>query len=594
MTISVVQTIMADIYSNVQNVLGSQSKTFSEELGIDAANRREFSEVMMGKYFDNPTVVVTPVENQSELQDDRTFSDDSKSMCYDSTVKTEESCLPSFTCTLRDKAVPRMFNMDIDVEDDQKGFLEEDEFINSSVSDENLYKTEVPGKIFKVDSAVTEPPAGLQKKQNGNWCCDICGHEEILKDDLLTHRILHLSDDHSKQCPICEKKFSSLTSLRNHLTVHTGIKKFNCKYCGRKFGWKTQLAIHENLHTGKGLHHCQVCSKSFMTKWLLQRHLKIHLKGARRGGSKLQGSNRLSGASCGRGDSKNIPNHDNMVGSTFSKIEVSLTNENEVAKEVKCEECDLKFSGQETLAYHLLEHNVERQSFASNHNISEQEKTWNISLENWTTSNSGIEEGTCNMEDLDQDKLRLLNNKGNSKGSLTSIVSKLHNRVDEKNKSDDSPESTIQKSSEDLSYSKDSGVGNLTHGDPKLESSKHSSSSSFSDAFDNTTEDSVASFSNNIPRKDTEENSKVVLSYSQNPALLPNDPSNEEMRLIFAKQDKELSSLHSLVSTLNSKVDNLTNIVTSQSLLISRMFLGGKMEVNGNLDFSVRPPTNSE
>ena len=81
-------------------------------------------------------------------------------------------------------------------------------------------------KIVTVNSNITEPPSGLQRKPNGNWYCDICGHEEAQRDDLLTHRILHLSNEHSKECPICHKTFSTPTSLRNHLTVHTGVKRF--------------------------------------------------------------------------------------------------------------------------------------------------------------------------------------------------------------------------------------------------------------------------------------------------------------------------------------------------------------------------------
>lgn len=78
-----------------------------------------------------------------------------------------------------------------------------------------------------VNSSITEPLTNFQQNADGNWLCDICGHGEKQKEDLLMHRILHFSNEHPRQCPICKKTFASPTSLRNHLTaVHTGIKKF--------------------------------------------------------------------------------------------------------------------------------------------------------------------------------------------------------------------------------------------------------------------------------------------------------------------------------------------------------------------------------
>lgn len=81
-------------------------------------------------------------------------------------------------------------------------------------------------KIEQADSSLTEPESGFKQNAKGYYCCDLCSTEELTLDDIRTHRILHFANDHSKQCPICQKSFNSSTTLKNHLTVHTGIKKY--------------------------------------------------------------------------------------------------------------------------------------------------------------------------------------------------------------------------------------------------------------------------------------------------------------------------------------------------------------------------------
>ena len=89
------------------------------------------------------------------------------------------------------------------------------------------YTEKMEGEHFKASGSVDSLPAeSFQQTPDGKWYCDVCSCVQENKDDLLTHRILHLSNERSKECPLCKKTFSSATTLRNHLTVHTGIKKY--------------------------------------------------------------------------------------------------------------------------------------------------------------------------------------------------------------------------------------------------------------------------------------------------------------------------------------------------------------------------------
>jgi len=494
----------------------------------------------------------------------------------------------------------------------------------------------IAGKIFTADSLTTEPTSGLERRPNGNWFCDICGHEEELKEDILTHRILHLSDDHSKQCPICEKKFSSLTSLRNHLTVHTGIKKFDCKYCGRKFGWKTQLAIHENLHTGKGLHHCQVCTKSFMTKWLLQRHAKIHQKGPRRNKNhkydtskwtkdevtpiikdkssvvaSLLESNTDEVKETKTNEKVDEPTHQKMTSNIIAE-EVTESSESQF---YKCEACQLSFESEELLAFHLLKHNTAQQETKKSTVMSAldvEQRSWDDFDTSWSNSKCGGPEEYSDAMDPDRLKLSAVLRATPSKSSLTSIVTKLHHKVDEKQKTE--PTEILNSKSlameENTFYTKDTATDDRSILDFRLTDNIRQPLSKSSDPFisgivevdrNHINRSIPVNINTNTPEfpttKSPEPNQSTITNCLTQLPVLSNNVGlsmhqqrqfESDMRGLFADQQKELASLQSLVSTLNGKIDSLTNIVTSQSLMLNRIFLGGKMVVNGNLDFNVR------
>ncbi|XP_053684676.1 zinc finger protein OZF-like [Sabethes cyaneus] len=76
-----------------------------------------------------------------------------------------------------------------------------------------------------------------------------------------------------KECPICG---SMQLNLKQHMQVHSGIKKHVCQYCNKAFSQRGNLTCHLNIHTGNKPHKCDQCDKSFGDPTALKMHKVIH------------------------------------------------------------------------------------------------------------------------------------------------------------------------------------------------------------------------------------------------------------------------------------------------------------------------------
>lgn len=91
------------------------------------------------------------------------------------------------------------------------------------------------------------------------------------------------SQEKNFSCTICEKSFTSIVNLQQHVKEHQKLineksrkKCYKCHLCGQQFDTAIKVKHHLKLHTEIREHKCFICHKSFSQREKLKVHLKSH------------------------------------------------------------------------------------------------------------------------------------------------------------------------------------------------------------------------------------------------------------------------------------------------------------------------------
>ena len=111
--------------------------------------------------------------------------------------------------------------------------------------------------------------------------CDFCpkmfSNKSIRDNHLTSH-----TGERKYQCQFCPQRFKTAGNLTAHLascheTEETGVeKKFKCQYCPKTFRFPAQISQHERSHTKEKPFTCKVCNKGFTVKCNLKQHMETH------------------------------------------------------------------------------------------------------------------------------------------------------------------------------------------------------------------------------------------------------------------------------------------------------------------------------
>ncbi|KAM6967611.1 zinc finger protein 236 [Aplochiton taeniatus] len=108
--------------------------------------------------------------------------------------------------------------------------------------------------------------------------CDQCPQTFNVEYNLTLHKSTHTSADPT--CPVCQKKFTRVASLKSHIMLHEKEENFICTECGDEFILQSQLDHHLDDHrkelAGVKVYTCKQCSKEFKMSAQLREHMRTH------------------------------------------------------------------------------------------------------------------------------------------------------------------------------------------------------------------------------------------------------------------------------------------------------------------------------
>lgn len=112
-----------------------------------------------------------------------------------------------------------------------------------------------------------------------DFMCSVCNKDCLTESRLKLHMRHHLPDEEklSVPCPYCDRKFSQVGAMRQHVNgIHHQMKPFICDQCGRACKTMAALTEHKLVHTNECPFECDVCHKRFKNKPRLKSHMDIH------------------------------------------------------------------------------------------------------------------------------------------------------------------------------------------------------------------------------------------------------------------------------------------------------------------------------
>lgn len=158
----------------------------------------------------------------------------------------------------------------------------EEELAQWVVSHQNVKKvtqTEICKQALVIYNRIYEGiPDRKEFNASKGWLYRFLSRNNLTGSDIISfhERKEYEEDEKDYSCEQCGKRFLYESSLKTHLSCHTGEKPHVCSYCAKTFRLRKDMIIHERIHTGERPYSCHICGKSCYDSSNLRKHEKCH------------------------------------------------------------------------------------------------------------------------------------------------------------------------------------------------------------------------------------------------------------------------------------------------------------------------------
>ena len=125
--------------------------------------------------------------------------------------------------------------------------------------------------ISRVSNLLQKVPRSRSENKYG---CEKWGKIFSSSSSLKTHMILH-TGNFRWYCEQCKKGFAQKAPYNSHMRAHEGLK-YRCEYCGKSFTEQIKLKYHMSKHTGIYKFKCDICDMGFNLFPQYEKHVLMH------------------------------------------------------------------------------------------------------------------------------------------------------------------------------------------------------------------------------------------------------------------------------------------------------------------------------
>ncbi|XP_036321265.1 LOW QUALITY PROTEIN: zinc finger protein weckle-like [Rhagoletis pomonella] len=175
---------------------------------------------------------------------------------------------------------PPNYDMD-DIKENGKTDPNSEEDTNDNCQTSFKYECNICHKKYKNPTSYRKHTSEKHNMEPDipDFKCETCDKIYPTQRQLELHARSHLAleDKLDIPCPYCDRKFTKVAVMRQHVQgIHENKKPYVCEECGRSMKTLAALSEHKLVHTDDTPYECEVCQKAFKTKARLKVHLETH------------------------------------------------------------------------------------------------------------------------------------------------------------------------------------------------------------------------------------------------------------------------------------------------------------------------------